>query len=243
MEAVPFKKLAEFKLDLGPLMEPLGFIKVLEWIFAVFAFATCGGYSGASEASIKCTSGKDQLITIHFGYPFRLNRISYEALTCNNATGYQTFHLNGDFSSSSEFFVTIGVFTFMYCVAALLVYVGYQNLYQQNKYLPLADFAVTALFAFLWLVSSSAWAQGLSDVKYASNPSVLIGNVDTCQRQDVVCTPAALPRMGRLNASVIFGFMNFILWSGNSWFAYKETSWHKPGSPQGDAEQGSQAQY
>ncbi|XP_051890562.1 synaptophysin-like protein 2 [Pristis pectinata] len=243
MEAAPLKKLAEFKLDLGPLKEPLGFIKVLEWIFAVFAFATCGGYSGESEASVKCVHDKEQLISIHFGYPFRLNRISYQVLTCSNATVYDTLYLNGDFSSSSEFFVTIGVFAFLYCMAALLLYVGYQNFYQQNKYLPLADFVVTALFAFLWLVCSSAWAQGLADVKHATNPSVFIVNVDTCQRRDVVCTPGALPPMGRLNASVIFGFMNFILWSGNSWFTYKETSWHKPRNPQGEAEQGSKVQY
>ncbi|XP_069797992.1 synaptophysin-like protein 2 [Narcine bancroftii] len=243
MEAVPAQKLPEFKLDLRPLKEPLGFIKVLEWIFAIFAFGTCGGYSGESVASVKCIRGKEELISVHFHYPFRLNRVSYQALTCNNVTVYNTVYLNGDFSSSAEFFVTIGVFTFLYCMAALLLYVGYQNFYLQNKYVPLADFIVTVSFAFLWLVSSSAWAQGLTDVKRATNPTALISNVDACQRQDVVCTPGALPPMGRLNASVIFGFMNLILWSGNSWFTFKETSWHKPENPPVEDAQGSKVQY
>ncbi|XP_067913629.1 synaptophysin-like protein 2 [Heterodontus francisci] len=238
MEAAPVKKLLEFKLDINPLKEPLGFIKVLQWIFAVFAFATCGGYMGASVASVKCLQGKEDLITVHFSYPFRLHQISYQALTCENHTIYETLRLTGDFSPSSEFFVTIGVFTFLYCTAALVLYLGYQSLYQQNKYLPNADFVVTALFAFLWLISSSAWAQGLTDVKKATRPTALLTAISACQKQAVVCTAGALPPMGRLNASVIFGFMNFILWSGNSWFAFKETSWHKPANQQGAAEQG-----
>lgn len=27
-----------------------------------------------------------------------------------------------------------------------------------------------------------------------------------------------------------FGFLNFVLWAGNIWFVFKETSWHKGGS-------------
>lgn len=240
---VPVQKLPQFRLDLGPLKEPLGFIKVLEWIFAVFAFATCGGYSEGSVASVTCKHSKAQLISIQFGYPFRLNKISFRAFTCNNATVYDTLYLNGDFSSTSEFFVAVGVFTFLYCMAALLLYTGYQTFYLQNKCLPLADFVVTAFFAFFWLVSSCAWAQGLTDVKHATNPTTVISSVAACQKQDVICTPGALPPMGRLNASVIFGFMNVILWSGNSWFTYKETSWHKPVKPQGEAEQDHKVQY
>ncbi|GCC37199.1 synaptophysin-like protein 2 [Chiloscyllium punctatum] len=238
MEATSFQKFPAFKLDISPLKEPLGFIKVLQWVFAIFAFATCGGYAGTSVASVKCQDGKKDLISVHFSYPFRLNQISYKALTCKNDSVHETLNLLGDFSSPPEFFVTIGVFTFLYCTAALVIYVGYQSLYQQNKYLPIADFVVTALFAFLWLVSSSAWAQGLSDVKNATKPTAIIHPISACQGKTVVCTPGAVPPMGRLNASVIFGFMNFILWSGNSWFAFKETAWHKASNPQDIAEQG-----
>lgn len=28
----------------------------------------------------------------------------------------------------------------------------------------------------------------------------------------------------------VFGFLNFVLWAGNIWFVFKETSWHKGGS-------------
>ncbi|XP_067863840.1 synaptophysin-like protein 2 isoform X2 [Heptranchias perlo] len=243
MERAAVQKRPEFKLDFSPLKEPIGFIKVLQWIFAVFAFATCCGYTGESVASVKCSNGQVDRISVLFSYPFRLNLISYRALTCENVSVYDTLYLSRDYSSSPESFVTIGVFTFLYCTAALVLYVGYQSLYQQNKYLPIIDFVVTALFAFLWLVSSSAWAQGLTNVKNATKPTALISGVRACQRPSVVCAQGALPTMGRLNASVIFGYMNFILWSGNSWFVYKETSWHKPASPQDVAEQGDNVQY
>lgn len=41
-------------------------------------------------------------------------------------------------------------------------------------------------------------------------------------------TLALLTSMGSLNISVIFGFLNKILWRGNTLFVYKETSLHSP---------------
>ncbi|TNN31140.1 Synaptoporin [Liparis tanakae] len=64
-----------------------------------------------------------------------------------------------------------------------------------------SDFVVTVVFSFLWLVSSSAWAKALSDVKTASDPEE------------------------------VFGFLNFVLWAGNIWFVFKETGWHKECGP------------
>lgn len=57
----------------------------------------------------------------------------------------------------------------------------------------------TAAFAFLWLVSSSAWGKGLTDVKWATDPHYL---VEICKD---VCEPGEFPSMGRLNASVVSG--------------------------------------
>lgn len=226
-----------FQLDFAPLKEPLAFIRCLEWIFAIFAFATTGGYTGQSAASVKC-SGKTVAdnVTVSFSYPFRLNLVKYEAPLCNGSSS-ETLYLAGDFSSSAEFFVTIGVFAFLFCTGALVVYLGFQHRYRESSRGPMIDLVVTGVFAFMWLVSSSAWAKGLTNVKMSVSPNSIVKAISVC-KGSVVCTAGAMPSMGRLNVSVIFGFLNLILWGGSCWFVYKETPWHKPPNPQGSVEEG-----
>ncbi|KAM4588183.1 synaptophysin-like protein 2a [Odontesthes bonariensis] len=224
------KVVSGFSLDLGPLKEPLGFIRVLEWVFTIFAFATTGGYSGSTNFTVACPKEVFDVQPV-FGYPFRLSAHPFKIPTCNGTTRNNTY-LQGDFSSSAEFFVCVGVFGFLYCTATLILYLGYQNVYRQTTRGPVIDLVVTAAFAFLWLVSSSAWGKGLTDVKWATNPSHLMKLcLDICQAGD-------FPSMGRLNASVTFGFLNLILWAGNCWFIYKETPFHKDPNPPATMEEG-----
>ncbi|XP_036007469.1 synaptophysin-like protein 2a [Fundulus heteroclitus] len=208
-----------FSLDLGPLKEPLGFMRVLEWVFAIFAFATTGGYSGTTHITVKCPQTGDVDVQAVFGYPFRLPAHPFKVPLCN-VSQPNTTYLQGDYSSSAEFFVCVGVFGFLYCTVTLIIYLGYQNVYRQTSRGPIIDLLVTAAFAFLWLVSSSAWGKGLTDVKWATNPNLLA-------QLYINSEPGEFPSMGRLNASVIFGFLNLILWAGNCWFIYKETPFHK----------------
>lgn len=62
---------------------------------------------------------------------------------------------------------------------------------------------MTGAFAFLWLVSSSAWGKGLSDVKWATDPVTIVSLTEVCKGSTNKCTPGAMPHMGRLNASVV----------------------------------------
>ncbi|TRY94878.1 hypothetical protein DNTS_032979 [Danionella cerebrum] len=156
------KVMSGFSLDLGPVKEPLGFIRILEW----------------------------------------------------NVT-----YLQGDFSSSAEFFVSVGVLGFLYCTFTLILYLGYQHVYRDpNRSGP----------------TIVTWGKGLTDVKYATDPTRLIKH---CLPEDN-CVMKSYPSMGRLNSSVLFGFLNLILWAGNCWFIYKETSFHKPQIPAATAEEG-----
>ncbi|XP_029007271.1 synaptophysin-like protein 2a [Betta splendens] len=225
------KLVSGFTLDLGPLKEPLGFIRVLEWVFTIFAFATTGGYSGTTHFKVMCQSSEEKVDPI-FGYPFRLSAHPYNIPSCDGSSANTTY-LQGDFTSSAEFFVCVGVFGFLYCTATLILYLGYQTVYRQTSRGPIIDLVVTAAFAFLWLVSSSAWGKGLTDVKWATNPENL-----AAQCPQKLCKAGEFPSMGRLNASVTFGFLNLILWAGNCWFIYKETPFHKDPNPPVSAEEG-----
>lgn len=57
---------------------------------------------------------------------------------CEGESETRTLHLIGDFSAPAEFFVTLGVFSFLYAMAALVLYLRFHSLYGENKKLPFA---------------------------------------------------------------------------------------------------------
>ncbi|XP_040399645.1 synaptophysin-like protein 1 [Cygnus olor] len=221
--------MAGLRLGLGPAKEPLGLVRGLQWFFSIFAFATCGGYSGKVSYWVSCNGKPNITVTVPFGYPFRLNQAVFTPPTAElcNKTEPGEVHLVGDFSSSAQFFVTVAVFAFLYSMAALAVYLGYFHLYRgAGGKLPLADFLATVAFSFLWLVSTSAWAKALTDVKISTGAPL-----PNCSGPRVACYHAGVSPMGSLNVSVVFGFLNLVLWAGSSWFVYKETDFHRPAPP------------
>ncbi|XP_077645784.1 uncharacterized protein LOC144247931, partial [Lonchura striata] len=88
-------------------------------LFSIFAFATCGGFSGSLRLSIECAPpNRSAPITVAFGYPFRLHQVYFEAPSCGGGPPERVF-LVGDHSSAAQFFVTVGVGSFLYAPAAL----------------------------------------------------------------------------------------------------------------------------
>uniref|UniRef100_H2LW62 Synaptoporin n=1 Tax=Oryzias latipes TaxID=8090 RepID=H2LW62_ORYLA len=111
--------------------------------------------------------------------------------------------LTGDYSSSAEFFVTIAVFAFLYSLMATTVYVFFLNKYRENSRGPFIDFIVTVVFSFMWLVSSSAWAKALSDVKVATDPDEVQLLIPACKDPTNKCGSLHGPRWSGLNTSVV----------------------------------------
>lgn len=65
------------------------------------------------------------------------------------------------------------------------------------------DFVVTVVFSFMWLVSSSAWAKALSDVKSATDPDEVQLLIPACKDQSNKCGSVHGAHWSGLNTSVV----------------------------------------
>uniref|UniRef100_A0A3Q3N3A8 Synaptoporin b n=1 Tax=Mastacembelus armatus TaxID=205130 RepID=A0A3Q3N3A8_9TELE len=163
-----------------------------------------GGYYGHLQVKVDCADRRqsNHTISIDFGYPFRLQQVHFKAPLCE-ANGEEIIFLDGDFSAAAQFFVTVGVFAFLYSLLATIVYVFYQNKYLKNNRGPLVDFVVTIIFSFMWLVSSCSWAKSLSEIKLATNPTQVLLLSSACRAQENRCTVTQEPLWSRLNTSAV----------------------------------------
>lgn len=232
------KCLNNFSIE--PLKEPKGFIKVIQWILAIFAFATTTSVDTFLEVTARGCTDPNNAITerVDIAYPFDIQKSYFTTPLCNrtSTTEVNKVNLLEGSRSSAEFYVFFGVMVFLYCIAALVVYLFFEELYRRSNVWAIVDFVVSAVITLLWLISSSAWAQGLVNLKFYTdlNKCGLFSRIETCSKEN--CIQTEFPNFGSLNASVIFGFLNMLVWAGNLWFLYKETPWFKSrseGTPQG----------
>lgn len=229
--------------------EPRGFMRCVQWFFAIVAFACCCDFSTYVEYEVNCTNTDSHTGKHEFSYPFQLDHVQPQTISCGDQTKRE-MQLPGDFSSDAQFFVFTGVLSFLATMAILVVYVFFSEMYfSESKMAPLIDFCFTVIVAVFWLSASAAWANGVINMKYAADPNswlfedkdsicVLTQN-NTYQLTAVKnCTVEFEGNYKKANVSIIVGFLNFFLWASNLWFLYKETSWFSgSGSQQPQAEQ------
>jgi len=215
------------------LKEPRGFIKFLEIVIAIFAFATTTSHHSESQFEVLCPGDTTKVVPLPFGYPYKLDDTCFGIPVCDPKNITSHICVYGNYISSAEFYVFVGVMAFLYALAALILYVFWDEQYQQNEKVPIVDFVVTIVFAALWLISSSAWADALTKVKHYTDPADVIFDktrnpFPECQGHNVTCEVTSQGNFASLNVSIIFGFLNMLIWAGNLWFLYKETKWFKP---------------
>lgn len=205
--------------------EPRGFIKFIQIILAIFAFATTTAYNGSTEGEITCIN-KTVPVKPTFGYSFRLN--GWPGVECNDTK----VTMYGDYGPPSEFFVAVGVLCFLYSLAAVILYVFADDKYRQIEMLPAVDLVMTVVFVLFWLIASSAWADGVNKVKHYTYPENLQVGDNIAQIGTVKVISGG--SYASLNVSIIFGFLNMCVWVGNIWFLYKETKWFRNSSNDGN---------
>lgn len=192
---------------------------------SIFAFATTSGFGTSSTFKVFCE--EPYQATFSFGYPFRMSYFPFKVpKECKQLIDLdtKTVVLPYNFASNPEFFVATGVLSFLYCVGILGVYIFCNKMYTDNQATPIVDLGASSVLALFWFAGSSAWAQGVRDVKYYTDPNIFTKLLDICKVAS--CASESVGNFATLNVSLILGFANFLLWVAGCWFVYKETSFH-----------------
>ncbi|KAG5449737.1 Synaptophysin [Clonorchis sinensis] len=198
--------------------EPRGFIKLIQIVFAICAFAITCDFSTNEKLSLTC-GNRSVIAECNFSYPFRIYENMIDACDPKGM-----IHLYGDFSASAQFFVFTGVVVFLYCIAVSILYVFWGDVYESDGR-AVKDFVVSVAIAIFWFIASAAWADGVQQLKRCTEPRAIATQAEADRdKLDVILGPT----YGGLNASLVFGFANILLWASSLWFIWKETSWAKP---------------
>ena len=210
------------------LFEPRGFIRFLQFILSIVAFATASGFSTILTLHFVCPNNRIVKVEYPIDYPFRIDENPQEFEDCANTT--RTGVLEGNFSPSAQWFVSVGVFSFLLSLASMVFYVLFESSYRlsHERMITIGDFAITCLFTFFWLTAASAWAKASNDLKHFTTTDYLVNLPPfdlVCANKDQNCRFTQIAS-SKLSASVAFGFLNMFLWASNIWFVYKESPLH-----------------
>lgn len=224
--------LSSMDLNLRVLIEPRGFIRIIQLVMTIFAFATTAGFETVATIGIKCIEYEKD-IQYKFGYPFKMGKSELRVPEkCGNISeiNFKAYTFPFDFSSNAEFFVATGVLTLMFTIGVIFLYVFMHRLYTTNPMAAVVDLMATGVLSIFWFAGSCAWAQGVTDIKYYTNPTNLFNDIDICA-EPKICHTVSPGNFASLNVSLIFGFANCMLWISSLWFVYKETSFHQQIQP------------
>ena len=162
----------------------------MEQIFAILAFATTSGFDTYTSFKLTCVEEKvsgevgKTLTIIKYDfpveYPFGFDKSITVRENCSTEATQTVSYSKMDFSSSAQFYVATGVLSFLYSLTALVLYVFGSRHYESNPLIPVIDLAITSILTIFWLAGASAWAAGVSDVKYYTRPEYLWSFLKFC---------------------------------------------------------------
>lgn len=220
--------------------EPRGFLKCLQVFLAIFAFSCATGFRGKFEFVQKCTADKVDItkrVEATFSYPFDSSLSLTLMKNCSDTDNIpRPIVLNE--RSSTEFFVVIGVFCFLMSLGMLLYYIYFEDIEAKARAKasgainwtsgPVVDFCMAVFYAFFWFVAAIAQAAAVNGIKDATNVETITKGLAGCAAP-FSCPTANLmhAKYATLTVSILLGFLNSFVWSGNCWFLWKETPWHK----------------
>ncbi|CAF3083409.1 unnamed protein product [Rotaria socialis] len=213
--------LSAMNINLRVFTEPRGLIRALQFLFAIVAFAIA--CSGNSSAAFSINKGNDS-IQASWAYPYGLKGSSMIVTSTNEILN--TISDSNSAKPSAEFFVFTGVTSMLLSLTFCIIYIFFDQPYRNDWRYSMIDFVIIIIWSIFWIAGSSAWAKGVSDIRSQTSLNALARRSESCGSTSD-CITIRAGTYGSIISSVIFGFLNFVLWVGSAWFVFKETKFFK----------------
>ncbi|CRL04364.1 CLUMA_CG017457, isoform A [Clunio marinus] len=189
--------------------EPRGVMRILQLIFAIWGFFACRDFSVTLDMDCNDAIFKKRY---EIEYPFEFGEH-----ICKKKSENMTLFLSVDSSTGAQFFVITAVLSVLYALFIIFVYAYLDEMYKSKPEFPMADFALTAILAFFWLVGTFGFSSGGSALKKTFDENFIGVQCASCVPKTSSFTD--------LSIALMIGFLNFFLWTSDLWFLYKETIW------------------
>lgn len=88
--------------------------------------------------------------------------------------------LSNSIKPSAEFFVFTGVTSMLISLALAVLYVFLDRQYRNDERYPIGDFLLTLIWTIFWIAGSSAWAQGVSNIRSQTSTEYVMKLVPDC---------------------------------------------------------------
>ena len=178
-------------------------------------------------------------------YPFKKYSFVQEIYVSKDGSTTLTNHTYNDlvfkdgFESEAQFYVFVGVISFLYVIAAIVSYAWYKKFESTSEYFATyftkVDFVITAALTFLWFLSVTLWSAGFSALRRDLDPpyefgqlisEILIdsGATKLCSAPHFTCMTT--DSWSKVYGSVVFGYLCILLFGVNCWYCFKDTEWH-----------------
>ncbi|KAF1758295.1 hypothetical protein GCK72_014753 [Caenorhabditis remanei] len=206
-------------INLAAFKFPLGFIRIIQFIFIIIAIAAVNSWGVKVEYNCKSPANVS-MTNFQEVYTFSLSKIKF---TGCDSQKYDMWNGEDSAGGSAGFFYFVNVTALIYVIFICFVYVIFWGIYQTEKRLPLVDLGATALFFVLFFFCSSIWWAGANTIGTATSDERL---KEIFQRKEWVNQSATYSNRdvnnGQLAISVLANWVCVLCFAFNCWFIYKE---------------------
>ncbi|KJH49229.1 synaptophysin / synaptoporin [Dictyocaulus viviparus] len=205
-------------LNLSIFKYPLGFIRVVEFVFIIIATAAVNSWN--VSLNYNCPNNSTHKVEVS---TFSLGNAVIE--DCKESMS-KLWTPDDSAGGSAGFFYFVNVVALIYVLIIIFVYVIFWPLYQSEKRIALGDLAVTTLLFVLFFFCSATWWAASNSISYATSDervtSLMKGNEAFWKQNEENLSLLMSANNGKLVVSVLSDWVCVFTFALNCWFIWKE---------------------